>query len=135
MKSGGKSINKLLLDMATAQRDYSLHSASRDDVAVEDVTQILDQSQIPMYNTLAASKVQSRIVPFLPMTRSHVRQCIVREMAASGASVTPAEVNAILDDLPFFSNNFPIFSKTGCKKVSGKVDLVLGNKHSFLGIG
>ena len=121
--------------MAAAQGDYSIQSASRDDVAMEDVAQILDKSQVPMYSTLAASKVQARIRPFLPMTRSHVRQCIVREMSASGASVTPAEVNAILDDLPFFSDNFPIFSKTGCKKVSGKVDLVIGNKHSFLGIG
>ena len=66
--------------------------------------------------------------------RDHVRQCIIRELSASGASVNGAEVNAILDDLAFFSDNFPVFSKTGCKKVSSKVDLLLGNRNTFLGL-
>jgi hypothetical protein len=55
-------------------------------------------------------------------------------LSASSASVNGAEVNAILDDLSFFSENFPVFSKTGCKKVSAKVDLLLGNRHTFLGL-
>jgi len=121
--------------MAAAQGDHSTLSNSRDDIRMEEVAEILDTNQIPLHNDLIGNKVKSHIAPFLPMTRSHVRQCIVREMSASGASVSPAEVNAILDDLPFFSENFPIFSKTGCKKVSSKVDLLIGNKHSFLGIG
>ena len=66
--------------------------------------------------------------------RDHVRQCIVRELSSSGASINGAEVNAILDDLTFFSDNFPVFSKTGCKKVATKVDLLLGNRHTFLGL-
>lgn len=87
---------------------------------------------------LSGKKHSELIYIFTHVFRDHVRQCIVRELSASGAAasgVNAAEVNAILDDLSFFSDNFPVFSKTGCKKVSSKVDLLLGNKHSFLGLG
>lgn len=133
--AGGQSINRMLLNSASSNLDKAQLLEHRDRVTIGEVVSVIDTSEIPMYETLSASAVSYNIVPFLPLSRDHVRQCIVRQLTVAGVSVSALEVNTILDDLSFFSENFPIFSKTGCKKVGSKVDLLLGNKHTFLGLG
>jgi len=66
------------------------------------------------------------VIPYLPLTREHIRSCIKSELRSSGATMTGQEINNILDHVQFFSKELPIFAKTGCKKISSKVVMALG---------
>jgi hypothetical protein len=95
--------------------------------------------------------VPVQVIPFLPLTREHVRQCIAAELRYiniflyfsfsykvnmliptfvtvqsvpvpiytcpcrrhNGASMKSTSVNNLLDQVQFFSQDFPIFAKTG----------------------
>ena len=76
---------------------------------------IIDKSVIDLY------------VPFLPLEQKHVRQCVERELLDRGHD--PGNLRDLIDqvitDLAFWPSDTQIFSSTGCKRVSQKVDELL----------
>jgi len=132
MSSGGQAINRSLLDWAK-----SSSSLKRDRIDQTLVNQIIQDQNVdlPLRSFLHGLKIQSRLVPFLPLTREHVKQCIVKEVIIQGGGApTREDVRLILDEMEFFSDSFPVFSTAGCKRVAGKVALLLASKDTFLGI-
>lgn len=66
---------------------------------------------------------QFHVVPFLPMRKEHVVQCIRRELASMNKSAPEELVDAILGDIHFYPAENPTFSDSGCKAVRVKLAL------------
>ncbi|RUS79092.1 hypothetical protein EGW08_013145, partial [Elysia chlorotica] len=64
-------------------------------------------------------------VPFLPLDRQHVVQCIKRDLVAKRLSTDSETVTRILEELTFKSVAGLEISTTGCKRVADKVDYVM----------
>lgn len=132
MSTGGQVINRSLLDWA-----QSSSSDERSNIDAAQVDRILqDQNvELPLRSHLRDQKIEHRLVPFLPLTREHVKQCIVKEVIVQGGGTpTREDVRLIMDGMEFFSDAFPVFSAAGCKRVAGKVAYLLASKDTFLGI-
>jgi len=80
---------------------------------------IIDSSLIDLY------------VPFLPLERLHVRQCVWREAANRNVSLSAEEVEAISGSLTYWPEESQLFSITGCKKVANRLDLHLEEREEF----
>lgn len=120
---GGQAINRRMLELMQIPMP-------REDVAIKHIAEALSNDDLPL------AILEPVLVPFLPLTRDHVRQCIQKEVAAQhgGGVATKQDVKVILEELSFFSDTFPIFSRTGCKRVSSKVDYLMSRRDSFLGL-
>ena len=67
-------------------------------------------------------------VPFMPLTRHHVLQCIRKEIKLQkGALLFPEDYQTITDQMEFYSQSFPVFANGGCKHVKTKVQQLLMN--------
>ena len=69
-------------------------------------------------------------LPFLPLERHHVKQCIKYGLVQKGYyksihNVPMQKVNDIADELTYYPEGVNIFSTTGCKRVADKIDLVM----------
>ena len=108
-----------------------------DDIRVEQITQMLSDANIElqMESNFRENGFQTTLVPFLPLKREHVTKCVINEMVAQGGGVpSRQDIRLILEEMEFFSESFPIFSTSGCKRIAGKVSFLLTSKESFLGI-
>ena len=76
--------------------------------------------------SLLKSEVIDHLVPFLPLERTHVKQCIRRDLIKKGFQVKEALVTEIADQMEYFPEQYEFFSVSGCKKVSSRVDVVMG---------
>ena len=77
------------------------------------------------------SGVIDHIVPFLPLERDHVKLCVEAYVKALGYySLDSINMDKILDDFVYLPKDFPIFSKSGCRQVNTKVDLVADSGHA-----
>lgn len=65
------------------------------------------------------------LVPFLPLKRHHVKQCVANEFASYGRQVEPDVVQAVADSIPYFPEEEKLFSLTGCKTVASRIPFFL----------
>lgn len=119
--TGGSLINKFMLEKTKLLE-------VREKITGEEVREHLKEHKvdIPLVTTLADYNIPVKIIPFLPLTREHVRLCVGREVTRHRATLSTKDLNQILDQVQFFSQDFPIFAKTGCKQISARVNLALG---------
>lgn len=118
--TGSKAVNSLVGASAKVP-------SSRDKIELEEVEKALED-HLPLIN-LRKKGLSVMLVPFLPLTRDHVRLCIKQQLVRAGSSMTNSEVNVLLDTFTFLPQNFPVFSQTGCKQVGSRVDLFLGGRY------
>jgi len=120
--SGGHSVNKVMLEMAKTSL------ASRDKVVYDDIMEALEdeKANIPLYTALTDHNISVKLIPFLPLTRDHLRMCVTKLAREQGISISDKKVDTILDQVQYFSKDLPIFAKTGCKQISAKLDLMMG---------
>ena len=64
-------------------------------------------------------------IPFLPLERSHVKMCAKVDVEKKGHPVTEQVLNSIADELLYYPEDLKVFSQSGCKKVSSKVDYIM----------
>ncbi|XP_072016747.1 uncharacterized protein [Amphiura filiformis] len=64
------------------------------------------------------------IVPFLPLERGHVKLCIMHNVISKGVRLLEEDLTWVADQLTYFPASSQVFSLSGCKKVSEKVDLL-----------
>lgn len=62
-------------------------------------------------------------VPFLPLERKHVQQCIRRELEKQGRYFDSNMVSKIADELVYFPPEEELYSTSGCKRLEQKIDL------------
>ncbi|GMT02896.1 hypothetical protein PENTCL1PPCAC_25070, partial [Pristionchus entomophagus] len=76
---------------------------------------------------LISNHLIDHFVPFLPLEREHVRNCIsyyVRDRDATAAG-DASLIDEILNELQFYPTADPAFSSSGCKRVQQKSDVAL----------
>lgn len=76
----------------------------------------------------------SAYIPFLPLERNHIKQCIVDDIVSKGYSnliITEELKNDIADQLEYFPPQSKLYSKSGCKRVSQKVDVAMEEQQIF----
>ena len=58
------------------------------------------------------------------MERHHVAKCVITEIAQKNSKIEikKEDVDAILHELEFYPKNYFLYSATGCKTISAKVD-------------
>jgi len=83
-------------------------------------------------STIIDSSLIDLYVPFLPLERQHVRQCIRNEATNRNVSLTEEEVESISGSLSYWPEDTRLFSMTGCKKVASKLDLHLEERDHFV---
>ncbi|XP_077505454.1 torsin-2A-like [Amblyomma americanum] len=72
----------------------------------------------------------AEIVPFLPLTKADVKECLLRQLAQhtpefrARVLALPGGVNSLLQEFRFYPAENPIFSESGCKEVPIKLALV-----------
>lgn len=121
--TGGMEINKYLLDKVRGVEGLS----SRERVTRDELLEVLNKEGLN-FPILSSLDVEVEIIPFLPLTRDHVRSCVLQSLRQSKATVNRDDINLLLDQLVFFSKQFPVFSSSGCKSVAAKVGLLLGGR-------
>ena len=77
-------------------------------------------------NILLANLVDF-FVPFLPMEREHVKQCVRAELLRRDEHETVDEkiVNKVAEEMEYFPSVSPIFCSSGCKRVAKKIDMII----------
>ena len=83
------------------------------------------------------STLSTNLIPFLPLNRKHILQCIWKEVNTQGGGsivLTADEEQWLLDQTEFYSKSFPLFATDGCKRVAENVGLVITAKDLFLGM-
>lgn len=69
-------------------------------------------------------------IPFLPLERRHIRQCIrdyllLKKYYKSEKEIREEKVREIAEQLPYHPQDEQLFSTTGCKRVPEKADYVM----------
>jgi hypothetical protein len=131
MASGGQAINKQMLEWARST------TFERQSISIAHINKILEDPNValPLNDTLVQNGVRLYLVPFLPLTRDHIKQCIVHEfLQQEGGQGSKNDVYDVLKEMHFFSDAFPVFATAGCKRVAYKVGMLLASKNSFLGL-
>lgn len=65
-------------------------------------------------------------VPFLPLERKHVEQCIEDNYRLKHGSNPGVDIKErVLKTLRFIPNDIEVYSATGCKRVHQKVDYIV----------
>ncbi|XP_064608329.1 torsin-1A-like isoform X2 [Liolophura sinensis] len=128
----------------TAGQDISqialkhFHSAqAREDLQLKDLEKEITRATVNTqkglwHSELVTKNLITAYIPFLPLERSHVKECIVDVLVDKGYLKSRKErkekadlLNTIADELIYYPNDEKIYSTTGCKRVAEKVDFVL----------
>ena len=75
---------------------------------------------------LVKEDVIDHIVPFLPLERMHIKQCIRKDLRNKGFNFKETIVTDVADQMEYFPPGHEFFSVSGCKKVSSRVDVTIG---------
>lgn len=120
--SGGEAINQHVLK-------HILDGKLRESLTLKELEVIFHDiaKKIPniWFADLLKLEVIDYLVPFLPLERTHLKQCIRRELAKKGYNVKESFVTEIADQMDYFPESHQFFSVSGCKKVSSRVDMIM----------
>ena len=123
--TGGNLINEVAFDAWNNGRH-------RESIKYEELEILIKQGAFNEIGGLHRSAVIDKhlvdwYVPFLPLERSHVTSCIIAEAHDRNATIVlkTEEIDSILDQMIYFPKSHMIYSTTGCKTVSPKVDALM----------
>ncbi|NWW84190.1 TOR2A protein, partial [Rhynochetos jubatus] len=122
--AGGEQINEMTLDLWRARRD-------REEISLQDLEPAISKAvfENPQSGFWKSGIINEHlidfVVPFLPLKRHHVKQCVVSELVQQGLEVRPAVVQEVADSIPYFPEEEKIFSSTGCKTVASRISFFL----------
>jgi hypothetical protein len=103
----------------------------REDITIKQMDNILSNEALKkvggfLHASLLEHKLIDYFVPFLPLEKSHVRQCVEDDLKEKNIAVTDEVIKRVVDELEYFPGDSQWFSESGCKKVSTKVDQIIG---------
>ena len=123
--TGGNEINKIAVDAYFEGRQ-------RESITYSECETLIKNGAFNEIGGLHRSSVIDKhlvdfYVPFLPLERKHVASCVVAQAHERNATIVlkKDEIDTILDELIYFPKDFQVYSATGCKTVSPKVDILL----------
>lgn len=121
--TGGDEVNREVYD-------HFKSGEPREMITAKQMESVLSMSSFNLEgglknSILVVSELVDFYVPFLPMELDHVKQCIRAEMKKRGHAMDEKIVKDVASEIDFFPKRDPIFSNSGCKKVSKKLDAYL----------
>nr|XP_039270325.1 torsin-1A-like [Styela clava] len=101
----------------------------REDIRLRDMQEPLELVAYNAQSGLKRSKLVHKnlvdhFVPFLPLERSHVRNCVIDEIKRQNLRMDEKFINEVLKELSWFPKGVNLYSKSGCKKVAQKVSII-----------
>ncbi|CAG2165758.1 unnamed protein product [Oppiella nova] len=126
---GGAAINK-------ATYDHHLSGRERTDLTMKDLEPLVNFGAFNENGGLYKSDIVEKnlidaFVPFLPLEKKHIKLCIYDYLRLhynkSTPLVDPGEefIRKVSDELQYFPSDTKLYSKTGCKRVGPKVDVLM----------
>ncbi|XP_048772495.1 torsin-1A-like isoform X2 [Ostrea edulis] len=107
----------------------------REDIGLNEMERIISKATINtktsgMYHSdLIIKHLITAYVPFLPMERKHIRQCIKDFLVAKNyykrQDISEDAVRKISEELNYHPADLEVYSVTGCKRVPEKVDYIM----------
>ncbi|AWP07701.1 putative prosalusin [Scophthalmus maximus] len=122
--TGEEVINRRMVENRQAGRE-------REEI---DLAELQDAVAHTLYTTNTSGFFQSSIVkqklvtsfvPFLPLSRRHVEQCVRSQLSQRGSCGRTDVVEAVGGDMTYAPAPGQYFSTTGCKAVAAKINLFL----------
>ena len=122
--TGGHKINEAVINQWR-------EGMKREDITIKQLEEVINFRQFNMkggfwHSSLLENNLIDHFIPFIPLERSHIKMCAKADLEQKGHSVTEQILNNVADELKYFPDDLKVFSVTGCKRVSGKVDLIIG---------
>ena len=109
-------------EINTAVTEVLMNGGSREDLGYVDLVPHLHSE---WYTELASAKLIDQMVPFLPLERQHVVQCVESELKQRQVYTTQRLIDNIVNSLSYFPKSLSLFSSSGCRRISQLVDLFL----------
>lgn len=123
--TGGKAINDIAFQAWAEGRH-------RNDIKYSELENLVKNGAFNEIGGLHHSSVidkhlVDRFVPFLPLERTHIKQCVLADMKSRNLTfeLTKDQMDSVLDEIDYYPKSHQVYSTTGCKTVSAKVDLLL----------
>ena len=104
---------------------------SREEITIKQMDRVINQGAFNTkgsfwHSSLIEKNLVDYCIPFLPMERTQVKQCAEADMKAKNHVPTANNLDLVADEMQYYPKEEQIFSTSGCKKVSSKVDLIMG---------
>ena len=121
--TGGNLINEEVL------KNWKL-GKSRESITIKQMDRIVNLGAFNSkggfwHTSLIQANLIDFFIPFMPLEKSHIKQCAKVDMEEKGLPPTEAAITKVADELLYFPDE-KVFSTSGCKKVSSKVDFIMG---------
>jgi len=116
--AGGNVVNQLLFE-----------GADRDKLSTHTILESMSQAGIfiPLYQGLTRNGIPIKLVPYLPLGREEVRQCVIRMTNIQGELLTEEQVDSIVSQTHFTGN----LASTGCKQISSRMNIMFGDRKEL----
>ena len=104
----------------------------REDIKIKEMDKVINLGEFKnkeggfWHSSLIDKNLIDYFIPFLPLERSHIKMCAKADLEQKGHPVTELILNSIADELIYFPDDLKVFSLSGCKKISSKVDYIMG---------
>ena len=104
---------------------------SREEITIKQMDRVINQGAFNTkggfwHSSLIEKNLVDYFIPFLPMERTQVKQCAEADMKAKNHVPTANNLGLVANEMQYYPKEEQIFSTSGCKKVSSKVDLIMG---------
>ena len=122
--TGGGLINDVTLN-------HWKEGKKREHITIKQMDEVINSGEFNnkggfWHSSLIEKNLIDYFIPFLPLERSHIKMCTKADLKQKGHPVAEFILNRIADELLYFPDDSKVFSKSGCKKISSKVDVVIG---------
>jgi len=122
--TGGDLINNAVLA-------HWKEGKEREDLQIKQMDDVINHGEFNYkggfwHSSLIKKNLIDYFIPFLPLERSHIKMCAEAELERKQHKVTEQILNKIADELLYFPDDTKVFSQSGCKKISSKVDYIMG---------
>jgi len=119
--TGGRDITKETMK-------FWSEGKKREDISYRDLEMLVNRGAFNELGGLHRSAVidSSLIdvyVPFLPLERKHVKLCVESEARSRNLTMHEEQVMTVVNSLTYWPEDTMLYSTTGCKRVSNKMDL------------
>lgn len=100
---------------------------AREDITLKQMEKIIKRYSFNLnggfkYSSLISGAVVDFFLPFLPMEKDHVKECVRAGFRKRNLRIDNSIVNQVADERDYFPEKEQLFSKTGCKQIEKKLD-------------
>ena len=122
--TGGHLINNAVLT-------HWKEGKKREDIKIKEMDMVINLGEFNnkggfWHASLIEKNLIDYFIPFMPLERAHIKMCAKADLEYKGHPVTELILNNIADEIIYFPDDLKVFSQSGCKKVSSKVDYIMG---------